>query len=117
MMETPTQTHFNSALVSAGQGAIHPAFSRGMTENDGSSRPRRPSGAPRHSRLNGGKARRPILYRLSGVQQEVFPEAGTDQLHALGQAVVAADGHRALWERPPRPRPFQLQSRCLEILY
>ena len=66
-----------------------------MTENDGSSRSRRPSGAPRHSRLN-GKARRPILYRLSGVQQEVFPEAGTDRLHALGQAVVAADGHRAL---------------------
>ena len=45
---------------SAGQGAIHPAFSRGMTENDGSSRSRRPSGAPRHSRLNGGKALRPI---------------------------------------------------------
>src|SRR5258708_34746605 len=73
---------------SAGQGAIHPAFSRGMTENDGSSRSRRPSGAPRHSRLNGGKARLPILYRLGGVRTEVFAQACTDQLHAFGQAVV-----------------------------
>jgi Putative transposase len=47
------------------------------------------------SRLNRREDRRPVLDRLGGVQQEILPEAGADELHALRQAVVAADGHRA----------------------
>ena len=36
-----------------------------------------------------------VFYRLGRVQHEVLPEAGADELHALGEAVVGADGHRA----------------------
>ena len=51
--------------------------------------------AKRHSRLDGREYRRAVLDRLSGVEQQVLPEMGSDQLHALRQAVVAADRHRA----------------------